>query len=549
MDSWRLRGVVVFAVLLLGALLPAPASAVVGTPITITASGQNPNVTLDAAGDAHIAFTGRGTDSKLLFYCRIPAGAGACSPLTQINAPGDSLTIPVAVNDNGTIKVLSYRYGLSGPSFAQVMLFTSTDGGASFDAGVSTGATTGPYDIVQGPGNAVSFMDSASICGSCFQRIPLDGSGAGGQASMSPDGSHPYLGVIGFVDANTPLTVFATGGGDGQFRRYSGTGDVGDANNWLPPVDLGTMDWMRLASGPSGLFLIAQESLSDPDMQVRKFDGTTFGPRTPITSGTRADAAVEDGQGRLHVVGSRYSPTAQGALFYGSSDNGANWDTDNVDFPGLPQNMRMAMNDDHFGVVVGVYGSGPANSIFAARVGPSAAVPTTAKFVDATVVSGIVLIQVPPSKQFVRLRTGDVIPVGSVLDTTKGRVRVTIALPNGTLQATDFFQGVFKVTQAKTGIATMALTGGSFRSCPRGARAGAVDAKAKVVRHLWGEGSGKFRTKGRYATAAIRGTTWDTIDRCDGTLIRVTKGRILVSDLKKHRNVTLKAGQSYLAKA
>jgi hypothetical protein len=166
-----------------------------------------------------------------------------------------------------------------------------------------------------------------------------------------------------------------------------------------------------------------------------------------------------------------------------------------------------------------------------------------------TVVSGTVLIQVPASRKFVQLRTGDVIPIGSVVDATKGRVRITIALPNGTLQSTDFFQGIFKVTQAKTGLATMVLGGGSFKSCPRGARSGSVAAKPKVIRQLWGAGAGQFRTKGRFATAAIRGTTWDTVDRCDGTLIKVTKGRILVTDLKTKKKITLKAGKSYLAKA
>src|SRR4051812_5939120 len=263
MARWRPRGVVTALALVLFAFAAASANAAVQAPITVSASGQNPNVTLDAAGDAHIAYTGRGVDSKLLFYCRIPAGGNACSPSTQINAPGDSLTIPVAVNDNGVIRVLSYRYGLTGGPFAQVLMFTSTDGGNSFDGGVVAGGNIGPYDIVQGPGTALSFMDSASSCGSCFQRIPLDGSGATGPASLSS--THPYLGVIGFVDANTPLVVMATGGGDGQFRRYSGGGDINDPANWLPPVDLGTMDWMRLASGPNGLFLISQESLSDPD--------------------------------------------------------------------------------------------------------------------------------------------------------------------------------------------------------------------------------------------------------------------------------------------
>jgi hypothetical protein len=258
---------------------------------------------------------------------------------------------------------------------------------------------------------------------------------------------------------------------------------------------------------------------------------------------------VEDGQGRLHVVGSRYSPGPTGAaIFYGSSDNGTSWNTEDIDFPGLPQNMRMAMRDDHFGVVVGVYGSGPSGSVFAARIGPKAAEPTTAKFVEVAVVSGTVLIQAPPSKQFVRLRTGDVIPVGSLVDATNGRVRITIKLPNGSLQSTDFYSGVFRVTQAKNGLATMVLAGGSFAGCGRAAAVNAAKSK-KVVRQLWGSGSGKFRTKGRYASATIRGTTWNTIDRCDGTLIKVTQGSVTVRDLKKKRNVVVKGGKSYLATA
>jgi hypothetical protein len=547
MGSGRLRGGVISVVLLLSALAAASAQAGIDGPVTLTPSGQNPNVTLDAGGAAHLVWTGRGVDSKLLFYCRIPAGGNACAPLTQINAPGDSLTIPVAVNDNGTIKVFSYRYGLTNGPFAQVMLFTSNDGGGSFDAGVSTGGTVAPADIVLGPGGGVSFIDSASQCGSCFQRIGLDGTGATGPASLS--NTHPYLGTIGFVDPATPLAVFATGGGDGQFRRYSGNGDINDAPNWLPATDIGTLDWPRLASGPNGLYLVAQESLSDPDMQVRKYDGTTFGARTLITSGTRADAAVQDGLGRLHVVGGKFSSGPTGAaLFYGSSDNGTTWDRDEIQFPGLPATMRMAMTDDHFGVVIGTYASGETNAIWAARIGPSAAVPTTAKFVDARVVSGTVLIQVPGSKVPVTLRSGDVIPVGSIVDARRGRVRITIALPNGTLQSSDFYQGIFKVTQAKNGLATMTLRGGSFAKCGRAAAVHSAKSK-KVIRQLWGAGSGKFRTKGRFAAASIRGTTWDTIDRCDGTLVKVTQGRVVVRDLKKKRNVPLKKGQSYLAKA
>ena len=39
------------------------------------------------------------------------------------------------------------------------------------------------------------------------------------------------------------------------------------------------------------------------------------------------------------------------------------------------------------------------------------------------------------------------------------------------------------------------------------ARAGGAAKKPKS-RKLWGDGKGKFRTKGRYAAATVRGTRW-----------------------------------------
>jgi hypothetical protein len=59
---------------------------------------------------------------------------------------------------------------------------------------------------------------------------------------------------------------------------------------------------------------------------------------------------------------------------------------------------------------------------------------------------------------------------------------------------------------------------------------------------------GRFRTRGRYAAATVRGTIWDTADRCDGTLVRVRRGVVSVTDLVRHTTVTVRAGHSYLAK-
>ena len=69
-----------------------------------------------------------------------------------------------------------------------------------------------------------------------------------------------------------------------------------------------------------------------------------------------------------------------------------------------------------------------------------------------------------------------------------------------------------------------------------------------VVRQLWGNGKGRFRTRGRYAAATVRGTYWLTVDRCDGTLTQVRQGIVQVSDFRLKKQVTVRAGKSYLAK-
>jgi hypothetical protein len=174
--------------------------------------------------------------------------------------------------------------------------------------------------------------------------------------------------------------------------------------------------------------------------------------------------------------------------------------------------------------------------------------PVLGKAVNARVVSGEIFVKLPGARSFARVGHDTQIPVGATVDARKGRVRITTALPGGKLQSGDFFQGVFRVTQARNGLATMALTAGNFGICGN-ARRGASPAKVRSVRKLWGDGAGRFRTTGRYAAATIRGTTWLTDDRCDGTLIRVTRGSVTVRDLVRRRNVVVTKGQSYLAKA
>jgi hypothetical protein len=46
----------------------------------------------------------------------------------------------------------------------------------------------------------------------------------------------------------------------------------------------------------------------------------------------------------------------------------------------------------------------------------------------------------------------------------------------------------------------------------------------------------------------VRGTVWEVIDRCDGTLTKVKRGRVVVRDFRLKRTVVVRAGKSYLAR-
>jgi hypothetical protein len=164
--------------------------------------------------------------------------------------------------------------------------------------------------------------------------------------------------------------------------------------------------------------------------------------------------------------------------------------------------------------------------------------------------TGTVLVKVP-GQGFATLQGGAQIPVGSTVDVTKGAVDLTSA--DGTA---NFTKGVFVIREpaapAATRLTDLTLTGGNFNLCRKVRRTASSSAtpkpNAKVIRRLWGNGKGRFRTTGRYAAATVRGTNWHIEDRCDGTRVSVATGTVIVRDLRLKRNVTVTAGHSYLAK-
>jgi IPT/TIG domain/FG-GAP repeat len=171
-------------------------------------------------------------------------------------------------------------------------------------------------------------------------------------------------------------------------------------------------------------------------------------------------------------------------------------------------------------------------------------------------VSGRVLIRLPGTSGFVLLTSLRQVPFGTVIDATHGSVSVTTAAPRGGTQTGIFFGGRFLLRQGRNGLVVAVLVGGNFGVCPTArerrhlAHASSSHASSKhVVRKLWANAHGSFSTKGNYAAGAVQGTEWLTEDRCDGTLIRVTRDKVKVTDLVRHRNRIVHVGHRYLVKA
>ena len=155
--------------------------------------------------------------------------------------------------------------------------------------------------------------------------------------------------------------------------------------------------------------------------------------------------------------------------------------------------------------------------------------------------------------KFIPLREARQIRIGAFFDTRKGRVRLQAATrTKGKTQTGVFYAGLFQTLQSRKksqkGIFELRLKGSSFKRCGSTKKASTARSKRRI-RRLKSNAKGRFRTRGRYSAATVRGTIWDTTDRCDGTLTKVRRGKVAVRDLRRHKTIVLRKGKSYLARA
>jgi hypothetical protein len=118
----------------------------------------------------------------------------------------------------------------------------------------------------------------------------------------------------------------------------------------------------------------------------------------------------------------------------------------------------------------------------------------------------------------------------------------------GVSQRAQFYSGVFTLTQPgerRLPITEATLKGALECQTSRGK----LQPARSRSRRLWGNGKGRYRTRGRHSSATVRGTIWLTKDSCTTTTTTVREGTVDVKDFAKHRNVRVRAGQRYVARA
>lgn len=182
-------------------------------------------------------------------------------------------------------------------------------------------------------------------------------------------------------------------------------------------------------------------------------------------------------------------------------------------------------------------------------------------------VSGTVLVKLPAGASrvttraeagFVPLQGVASLPMGSIVDARTGVLAMESAANGlkGRASAT-IRASIFRLEQARARrhakgrrIPTdLVLTtpAGATRACAPGS---AVKPVKGVVRSVSAAVKGVYRAVGAAGVTASKGSaTFSTQDRCNGTLTKVTRGKVVVRDVRRKRTRTLHTGQSYLAKA
>lgn len=349
--SGALAGRLAAGVLGVALALMLPASAPANNLFSVDPNTESPGpIVTESKGYGYVAWEHKpsnGIEANKTFFCRIPRG-GSCASPQQLPLPGgggnseESVSQAFAVlgATAGVVYVVAPRY-VPGDT----LIWTSESGGEKFSAAkkvsvYADGSDVG--DVLRNPLSSTAQPTSDNFDVASFNTEV--GFTEVGDLDLAPfklrfkEDKNGQGSTLGFTAKGLPVEAYWSFASPYEVAfNYLIGGSASEEKNWSLPQKVTNGYEPRLASGPSGVFLLSTDTASGEEqptqLDVRKFNETThaFGPPTTVASIPASLFSLFTGggifenpeTGTLYVV----SPTENGAgshvmVLWESSDGG-----------------------------------------------------------------------------------------------------------------------------------------------------------------------------------------------------------------------------------
>jgi hypothetical protein len=288
------------------AMILAPSAA--AEPIVALGQGRDPSAVTDATGTLHAVWTALPATPgpAQTVYCRLAAGATACSPVGLAALPGDASPgtphILLRPGDGALFVVVTSTQGSASTTYA----YSSGDGGLTWAGPTSIAVGLGSLVRAQltPDGTAVELMGTPTS-GLAWQRAPL--AGPPETRAIALQNGTGYGFGFAFDLSRLPDGRTFVVAQDAEHRtalRVLGAGDPYQQSSWSgwSPAPSVRGESGPASAGPSGTWLTSHRA---GRLRVQRWNGSAFG--VPRTMGTLAgvgggDVGPSPGSGAVDLL-------------------------------------------------------------------------------------------------------------------------------------------------------------------------------------------------------------------------------------------------------
>ena len=316
---------------------PATASAKL---TRLPGTGETPEVAVDNAGTALVAWYMQQPSGEAVALCRIPRGTAKCTTpqiLDATQGATSGVQPPVLRISGANVSLVAARQ--------DVVSMQSVDGGRTFGPKVPIGSDI-YFTGAIGPNGVVALGDGPSFTAS---RV-------GGPFEARSVELNPGFGSFEAVGFAGRRPVYVSGGRAPRtaVSAWKGSGNIFDRSTWTHRRGP-AMVYYDLATGPRGLWLVHERRGGlDDHVVVRRWRRGRFGPARaiPRSAGNVIGTAIaQDAKGRLAVAW--YDSRGQ-RIRVAASRTGRRWSRARTLGPsaGIPSTMSVGLGRNGRGLVV-----------------------------------------------------------------------------------------------------------------------------------------------------------------------------------------------------